>query len=71
MALEFTVYLVTSRSETFLTNDFLLETTESLIAVDAMMTVSNAQLLRRCADALGKPPWIFLIYPWEKSCPLF
>lgn len=52
---EFTVHTVTSGPETFLTNAFLVETTKSLIAVDTMMTVSDARLLRRRADALGKP----------------
>ena len=52
---EFTVHTVTSGAETFLTNAFLVETAESLVAVDTMMTTSDARALRRCAEAIGKP----------------
>ena len=52
---EFTVHEVRSGPETFLTNAFLIETSRSLVAVDAMMTVSDARMLRRCADRIGKP----------------
>ncbi|MDA8029157.1 MAG: MBL fold metallo-hydrolase [Nitrospiraceae bacterium] len=52
---EFTIHTVTSGPETFLTNVFLVETAESLVAVDTMMTVSDARALRRRADVLGKP----------------
>ena len=52
---EFVVHTITSGQETFLTNAFLVETAESLIAVDTMMTVSDARILRRRVDAIGKP----------------
>lgn len=52
---EFMVHTVASGPETFLTNAFLVETAESLVAVDTMMTVSDARTLRRHVDAIGKP----------------
>ena len=52
---EFMVHTVASGPETFLTNAFLVETAESLVAVDTMMTVSDARALRRHVDAIGKP----------------
>lgn len=52
---KFTVHTVTSGPETFLTNAFLVETAESLVAVDTMMTVSDARFLRRFSEALKKP----------------
>ena len=52
---DFIVHQITSGPNTFLTNAFLIETSGSLVAVDAMMTVSDARNLRRRADIIGKP----------------
>ena len=52
---EFAVHTITSGPKTFLTNAFLVETAESLVAVDTMMTVTDGRNLRRRADAIGKP----------------
>ena len=52
---EFFVHQITSGPNTFLTNAFLVETSGSVVAVDAMMTVSDARDLRRHVDNLGKP----------------
>lgn len=52
---EFVVHRIASGPNTFLTNAFLVETSGSVVAVDAMMTVSDGRDLRRHVDNLGKP----------------
>lgn len=52
---DFKIHIHSSGPDTFLTNAFLVETANSLVAIDAMMTVSDAQGLRARADAIGKP----------------
>lgn len=52
---DYVVHTITSGPTTFLTNAFLVETSRSLVAVDSMMTVSDARELRRRANAVGKP----------------
>lgn len=58
---EFIVHVCSSGPETLLTNAFLVETTHAVVAVDAMMTVSDARALRARCDAIGKPLLAVLI----------
>ncbi|MCG8422361.1 MAG: MBL fold metallo-hydrolase [Proteobacteria bacterium] len=52
---EFVVHVNSSGPTTLLTNAFLVETSRSVVVVDAMMTVSDARALRARADAIEKP----------------
>ncbi len=58
---EFRVHMLTSGSKSFLTNAFLVETKRSVIAIDAMMTVSDAKSVNQKIESIGKPLAALLI----------
>ncbi|WP_176097625.1 MBL fold metallo-hydrolase [Burkholderia cepacia] len=58
---EINVVTCTSGARTFLTNAFLVELPNGVVAIDAMMTVSDARELRHRLDALRKPLLAVLI----------
>ena len=58
---EYRVHMFTSDSRSFLTNAFLIETQSSVIAIDAMMTRSDAEKLHQEVEAIGKPLAALLI----------
>jgi glyoxylase-like metal-dependent hydrolase (beta-lactamase superfamily II) len=49
------IHRVTSSGANALVNAYLVETPNGVVAVDAMLTVSDGRELRRRLDALGKP----------------
>jgi glyoxylase-like metal-dependent hydrolase (beta-lactamase superfamily II) len=57
----FTVHQHESGPTTFFTNGFVVETTNSLVIIDTMMTISEARSLRRYAESLVKPIAAILI----------
>ena len=50
-----TLHALTSSDEGAMVNAYLVETPEGVVAVDAMLTVSDSTRLRERADATGKP----------------
>ncbi|WP_423379178.1 MBL fold metallo-hydrolase [Burkholderia sp. LMG 32019] len=58
---EINVVTCTSGARTFLTNAFLVELSNGVVAIDAMMTVSDARQVRDRLDALCKPLLAVLI----------
>jgi len=58
---EINVVTCTSGARTFLTNAFLVELPNGVVAIDAMMTVSDARQVRDRLDALRKPLLAVLI----------
>lgn len=58
---DFKVLTCTSGPRTFLTNAFLIELPNGVVAIDAMMTVSDARRVRVRLDALRKPLLAVLI----------
>ena len=52
---EFRVHIHASGAEGLFTNAFLVETPQGLVAVDAMMRISDARGLRALAERIGKP----------------
>lgn len=51
----YTVHMLTSGPRSFLTNGYLIETDNALVAVDTFMIVSDAVALRELAVNIGKP----------------
>jgi glyoxylase-like metal-dependent hydrolase (beta-lactamase superfamily II) len=58
---EYKVHMLTSSSKSFLTNAFLVETEQLVIAIDAMMTISDAKRLSQEIESIGKPLIALLI----------
>jgi glyoxylase-like metal-dependent hydrolase (beta-lactamase superfamily II) len=50
-----TLHALTSSDEGAMVNAYLVETPEGVVAVDAMLTVSDSTRLRERVDATGKP----------------
>ncbi|AGC43735.1 putative hydrolase [Myxococcus stipitatus DSM 14675] len=57
----FKVHVVNSGCEGLFTNAFAVETARSVVAIDAMMRVSDARALRAKIDSIGKPLVALLI----------
>ena len=51
----FVIHMLTSNERTFLTNAFIIETSNALVIVDTMMVISDAILLRHHIDNINKP----------------
>jgi glyoxylase-like metal-dependent hydrolase (beta-lactamase superfamily II) len=51
----FVIHMLTSNARTFLTNAFIIETSNALVIVDTMMVNSDALLLRQHLNNINKP----------------
>lgn len=51
----FVVHMLTSSERSFLTNAYLIETENGLVAIDTFMLVSDAQALRALFDSIAQP----------------
>jgi glyoxylase-like metal-dependent hydrolase (beta-lactamase superfamily II) len=51
----FVVHMLTSPARSFLTNAYLIETTNSVVAIDTFMLISDALALRDLLDQIDKP----------------
>ncbi|MBV7263363.1 MBL fold metallo-hydrolase [Photobacterium sp. WH24] len=50
----FSVHMVTSSEKTFFTNAFIVETENSVILIDSMMTISEAEFVKQSIISIGK-----------------
>ena len=51
----YVVHMLTSTPRSFLTNAYLIETQNAVVAVDTFMIVPDAQVLRELLSSIGKP----------------
>lgn len=51
----YTVHMLTSPAETFMSNAYLIESNNAVVAIDTLMLVSEAEAMRAYIDKIAKP----------------